>query len=317
VGDLKDCYCDLYVSYGHSGSGLAVRGRVLEGKRPALGSAETGTFGRLRASWQLLETDEIAGVEVAVELLVPNEPPRRGVAGTDKEGFFRVRFEGPLPPGTWPLRATLSGKPLRAEPVEGRALVHSNEPGIGVISDIDDTVLLTGVRDQFGKVGLIKRVLLSTPESMETFDGAADLYQRLVAAGAPLVFVSSSPWNLEPRLRSFFDLQKFPIAPMLLKDLGVGPEADSLFDHEAYKARCIEEVMATLPARRFLLVGDSGEHDPEIYGRIARERPDRVAGVYIRRVLEEPLDSARFAGAYVFDRYDDAARDMKRRGFID
>ena len=311
---LKDCYCDLYVSYGHADTGLTVRGRVLEGGRPVLGDSRTGTLGRLRATWQLLETDEIAGVEVAVELLVTNEPSaRRGVAGTDQEGFFRVRFEGPLPPGTWLLRATLAGKSLRAEPIEGRALVHSGDPGIGVISDIDDTVLLTGVRD---KAGLIKRVLLSTPEEMETFEGAADLYQRLVAAGAPLVFVSGSPWNLEPRLRSFFELRKFPVAPMLLKDLGIGPEADSLFDHEAYKVRCIEEVLATLPARRFLLIGDSGEHDPEIYRRVAREHPDRVAGIYIHRVTEEPLDSPRFAGAFVFDRYDDAAQDIKRRGLL-
>jgi phosphatidate phosphatase APP1 len=313
MGGLKDCYCDLYVSYGHSDTGLTVRGRVLEGGRPVLGSSQTGTLGRLRATWQLLETDEIAGVEVAVELLVTDQPPRRGVAGTDKEGFFRVRFEGPLPRGSWLLRATPSGKALRAEPVEGRALVHSKDAGIGIISDIDDTVLLTGVRD---KAGLIRRVLLSTPDDMETFDGAADLYQRLVAAGAPLVFVSGSPWNLEPRLRSFFELRKFPLAPMLLKDLGIGPEADSLFDHEVYKLRCIEEVMATLPARRFLLVGDSGEHDPEIYARVARERPDRVAGTYIRRVLGEPLDSPRFAGAFVFDHYADVARDMERRGFI-
>ena len=313
MGKPRDCYCDLYVSYGHADGGLTVRGRVLEGARPVLGSSQTGTFGRLRATWQLLETDEIEGVEVAVELLAGDEPSRRGVAGTDEEGFFRVRFEGPLPPGAWPLRATLAGKSLRAEPVEGRAYVHSRDPGIGVISDIDDTVLLTGVRD---KAGLIKRVLLSTPEEMETFEGAADLYQQLVAAGAPLVFVSGSPWNLEPRLRMFFELRKFPVAPMLLKDLGVGPEADSLFDHEVYKARCIEEVLATLPARRFLLIGDSGEHDPEIYGRVARERPDRVAGVYIHRVTGEPPDSPRFAGAFVFDRYQDAAQQMKRQGFI-
>lgn len=309
----QGAYLDLYVSFGHSETGLTVRGRALEGTRPVLGNAETGRLRRLQTTWQLLETDEIPDIEVAVELIAASESPRWGTARTDEEGFFRVRFDGPLPPGTWLVRASLVGERFRAATIETVALVHAASEGLGVISDIDDTVLLSGVRD---KAALIKRVLMSTPDDLQTFAGAAALYQRLVATGAPLVFVSGSPWNLEPRLRAFFELRGFPVAPMFLKDLGIGPEADPLLDHHAYKTRCIEEVMTTLPARRFLLIGDSGEHDPEIYGHMARKRPERVAGVFIHRVTGEPPESPRFDGAFVFDRYDEAARELERRGLL-
>ncbi len=306
-------YIDLYISYGNVDSGLAVRGRVLEGERPALGTAASGSLSRLRTTWKLAETDEIRDAEVRVELVTSTGTPRELTVRTDREGFFRAPFVGPLPEETCRARATLLGERYRSEPVEAPALIHPATAGIAVISDIDDTVLLSGVTN---KLELIKRVLFSTPEDLQTFQGAADLYKRLVTAGAPLVFVSSSPWNLEPRLRAFFQLRGFPAAPMLLKDLGIGPEADALIDHEGYKTRMITETLANLPARRFILIGDSGEHDPEIYGKVALAHPDRIAAVLIHRVTEEPVDSPRFSGMFVFDKYDDAARELERRGLV-
>ncbi|HLL53571.1 MAG TPA: phosphatase domain-containing protein [Myxococcaceae bacterium] len=310
---LKPAYIDLYVSYGHAPSGITIRGRVLEGTRPTLGTAATTWLGRLRTTWKLAETDELPDVEVRVELLPSSGPPRELIVRTDKEGFFRARFEGSVNAESVRSRATLRSERFVTEPVEAPALIHPETAGIAVISDIDDTVLLSNVKNRFA---LLKRVLFATPEDLETFKGAAALYQRLVGAGAPLVFVSSSPWNLEPRLRAFLQLRGFPVAPMLLKDLGIGPEADPVKDHLGYKTRMVTEVLGNLPARRFLLIGDSGERDPEIYGGIARAHPERVAAILIHRVTQEPKDSPRFEGMFVFDRYDDAAVELERRGLL-
>lgn len=315
-------YIDIYISYGTVDGGVMVRGRALEGAglRPAqIGPRKRD---RLRATWHLFETDEIAGARVEVVLRASGygghgghggEAERTAAAVTDEEGFFAAHVPGPLPAGNHTACATLRDGRYVAEPVVAPVLVHPMTPGLAVISDIDDTVLRTGVTD---KVEMLRRVLFSRPDDLETFDGAPALYQRFAAAGIPMFFVSGSPWNLEPRLRHFFARHGFPAAPMLLKDLGIGREADSLLDHVRYKTRGILGLMAALPARRFVLIGDSGERDPEIYGNIAREYPHRVAMRYIHRVTAEPPALPRFDGAVVFDSYRDVLRDAEQRGLF-
>lgn len=312
AGSRKQAYIDLYVAIGEATSGISVHGRALEGLRPTMGAKTDLRRARLRTTWRLFETDELSAVDVEVALEVNGERRVKETV-TNDEGFFTVTFEGPLPPGTHKAFARLTEKVVETEWVESPALIHDAGEGYAVISDVDDTVLRTGVTQ---KLQLIKTVLLSTPDLLHTFDGTAALYQRFAEKKLPLVFVSGSPVNLEPRLRAFLTLRGFPLAPLLLKDLGIGREADSLLDHEVYKLRRIGEVLKLLPRRKFLLIGDSGEHDPEIYGRVQREQPDRVAGVFIHRVTDESPLSARFKDMVVFDKYDVLAEELRRRGVV-
>ncbi|MFL5318875.1 MAG: phosphatase domain-containing protein [Myxococcaceae bacterium] len=295
----KDAYIDLYVSAGEEREGLSVRGRALEGKRPHLGKTGDRKRQRLVTTWRLFETDELSSVDVEVQLELPSGLRTQHVQ-TDDEGFFKARFEPPLPVGKFLARARLTEPVVATDVVSSDALVHSAEAGLGVVSDMDDTVLETGVSKKFE---LIRKVLLATPEDLQTFEGAPELFQSFAAKGHPIMFVSGSPANLEPRLRAFLELRGFPTAPMLLKDLGIGPEADSVLDHQPYKLRRIREVFDQFPRRRFLLIGDSGEHDPEIYRKVQTDHPDRVAGVFIHRVGKEKADDERFKGQRLFESY--------------
>jgi phosphatidate phosphatase APP1 len=116
------------------------------------------------------------------------------------------------------------------------------------------------------------------------FPGAPELYRDLAAGVNPVFYVSSSPWNLYAFLQGFLRHRDFPTGPVLLRDL--------LGNHEgrARKHERIEEVLALNPGLEFVLLGDSGEHDPETYADMVRAYPDRFLAVYIREVRLDPGD---------------------------
>lgn len=293
----EQAYLDLYVSWACANAGGCVKGRVLEGERPDLGDRSDNWMERLWNTFELVETDEIANVDVNVELAGGLGSTR---ARTNKEGFFEARFAGPLPAGSLRAIATLPESRWIHEPAHGLFHVFPDVPGLGVISDIDDTVLISGVTR---KLEFLKRIAFSTPNDLETYPGAAELFQQFHAAAMPCFFVSGSPWNIEPRLRAFFNLRGFPSAPLQLKDMGIDRDADDFLAQVDYKVREIRELLAALPQRRFVLLGDSGQQDPEVYAQIQREFPDRVAATCIIRVTDEQPASPRFAGQFLCNDY--------------
>jgi phosphatidate phosphatase APP1 len=203
-----------------------------------------------------------------------------------KPGWQEVALEllSPLASGAAPVTAT------------ARVLVPPPTASLGLISDLDDTVLWSDVRHRLRMLALLLR---SNAYTRKPFEGVSALYRALHrgAAGAegnPVFYVSSSPWNLYTPLRDFLRLQGLPEGPLLLKDFG-----DHLLfqppDHAAHKLRHIAQLLATYPALPFLLLGDSGEQDPEIYGRVVREHPGRVSAIYIRSVDPDPARQAAVA----------------------
>jgi phosphatidate phosphatase APP1 len=101
--------------------------------------------------------------------------------------------------------------------------------------------------------------------------------------------VSSSPWNLFDVLEEFLEAQRIPPGPLLLRDWDLGP---SMLRNAAYKTGVIREILATYPAMPFILVGDSGQEDPEIYAEIVGTHPGRILAVYIRSIRQHPEASA-------------------------
>lgn len=164
--------------------------------------------------------------------------------------------------------------------------------GITIISDIDDTVKISEVTDR-------KKLLRNTfVEEFAAVEGMAAMYRHWTEAGAQLHFVSASPWQLYAPLSEF--LSGFPPAvwhmrSIRLKDTTVLRLLD---DPLEAKLAVIDELLTSAPARRFVLVGDSGEQDPEVYGEIARRHRDQVLGILIRNVTEEQADEERFAKAF-------------------
>ncbi len=180
-----------------------------------------------------------------------------------------------------------------AGPVAGTVLLVP-PTGLSVISDVDDTVKVTEVTD---KRALLRNTLLA---DFRPVAGMPELYRRLSATGASFHYVSSSPWQLYPPLVAFLREARFPLAALELRRVR-WKELDlaALFgDPRVTKPPAIEAVMATYPRRRFCLVGDSGEKDPEVYGEIARRHRDQVACIFIRNVTAEPNDSPRYGSAF-------------------
>ena len=116
------------------------------------------------------------------------------------------------------------------------------------------------------------------------FPGAPELYRDLAAGVNPVFYVSSSPWNLHAFLLAFLRHRDFPLGPVLLRDL-----LGNRHGREQKHTR-IREVLDLHPDLSFVLLGDSGEHDPQIYADIVREYPGRILAVYIREVRLNPGD---------------------------
>lgn len=190
-----------------------------------------------------------------------------------------------------PLEVCGLGDPL---PLAAGQVYLMNQTGLSVISDIDDTLKHSHV--------ICKRTLLANTflRPFETIPGMAPLFRSWAEQGAAFHYVSSSPWQLYPHLAEHLTEEGFPAGSFHLR-------AFRLRDHlirrilmlrRSGKASVIRAMFKTFPQRRFLLVGDSGEIDPEIYGAMARRFPRQVAGILIRQ-LDGPKNApARYAKAF-------------------
>lgn len=158
-----------------------------------------------------------------------------------------------------------------------------DKKGIAVISDIDDTVKISEVAHP---KTLLKNTFL---REFEAVPGMAGFYEELAGKGASFHYVSASPWQLYAPLEEFLRDQGFPQGSMHLRTFRW---KDSSFFNlfaspEKTKNQAIEPILAAFPKRNFVLIGDSGEKDPEIYGSLARKYPRQIVRILIREVSEE------------------------------
>jgi phosphatidate phosphatase APP1 len=168
--------------------------------------------------------------------------------------------------------------------------------GLSVVSDIDDTIKISEVHSQ---AALLRNTFL---REFEAVPGMAELYRRLAARGAAFHYVSASPWQLYAHLQPFLEGQGFPagtyhLQPFRWTDETVFEMVRSPLHNKLARIRII---LDRYPRRRFVLIGDSAQEDPEIYATLARERPGQIARILIRNVTNEepggPRCQAAFAG---------------------
>ena len=152
--------------------------------------------------------------------------------------------------------------------------------GISVISDIDDTIKDSHVLD---KKKLLKKTFL---KEFQPVKGMPEIYRHWYSKGYRFHYVSSSPWQLYPVLNEFIDKQSYPQGSMHLKLIRVKDSSifNLLATPEEGKVPTITKLLTTYPKRRFILVGDSGERDANIYADIAKRYPGRIVKIYIRDV---------------------------------
>ncbi len=268
---------------------MLVLARVLQDEPLAPADAGHGKVRNLLAMLKRLESDPLPFARVRArlrggdrELVADDEGFVREWLETERggtEGWGSIRLELPHP----------SGAPPRV--TEAPILIPAAAAAYGVISDLDDTVLQSEVTNFLRAA---RMVLLENARTRLPFAGVAAFYRALEEGPAggpknPIFYVSSSPWNLYDVIDEFLEAEGIPAGPLLLRNWDLGP---SLFRQAGHKTRLIREILETFPTLPFILVGDSGQEDPEIYAEIVAAHPNRILAVYIRSVEPDPERSA-------------------------
>lgn len=202
----------------------------------------------------------------------------RHEARTDRAGYIDCVAEGSLEPGWATVRIGVEG----GEPAEARIRVIDPAARFGIVSDVDDTVMVTA----------LPRPLLAAwhtfvldEHARMAVPGMAVLYERLVNAhpGVPVVYLSTGAWNVAPALTRFLARHLYPAGPLLLTDWG--PTSERWFrSGREHKRATLVRLAQEFPNIRWLLIGDDGQHDRDIYAAFAATHPDNVAAIAIRQL---------------------------------
>ena len=276
-----------YRGYG-TRDALFLKGRVLEmsGLRPS--STDDSRRRNLRNM-----TRRFLGSEVPHARVRASHGGYELEATADEEGFFDLRFELAEPlkgetewhpvemEVTWPR----SGEGARAT---GSVLVPAGAR-FGVVSDLDDTVVHSSATDL---LKMARITLLSNARTRLPFEGVAAFYQALQRGPSggefnPIYYVSNGPWNLYDMIEELLDVHEIPAGPLFLRDWG----PTTLRERGRHKLGVIRTLLSTYPDLPFVLIGDSGERDPEIYHQIVQEHPERILAIYIRDVTTRERDA--------------------------
>ena len=281
-----DVVFEPYRGYG-TRSEVFLIGRVFRQSRPD--PAAEGTLrSELRDIGRRLSRRSLAGVTVTAHFCGTTEE-----VVTDADGYFRVHLRPAAAPAsdlTWHSMDLHLQDPTPVE-AQGQIFIPPPAARFVVISDIDDTVMHTGVGN---KIGMLWRLFVADAKSRLAFPGVAALYRALHEGKSghdanPMLYVSRAPWGIYDVLEEFFRLHHIPAGPVLfLREWGISwksPLPRKAVDHKQDLIRNMLELYSDLP---FVLIGDSGQHDPEIYRQVVEDHPGRVLAVYIRNVSRDP-----------------------------
>ena len=314
-----------YRGFGTSGK-IWLRGSVVEESTLEKPSTQGGLLEDLYITLQRFLAEEIMEATVTV---------RYGdvttTCTTDTDGFFYAELDVQTAEGWQEATVTLEDFPGRTQAphsVAGEFLIPRADARFGIISDIDDTIIRTGIAAPLQN---IRTVVESDPEARVAFPGLAPLYRALQREGAepvvnPVFYVSSGSWKLYDLIVRFKALNGIPRGPMFMDDWGLDETRWFKSSHGKHKTGTINRIMATYPDLGFILVGDSGQHDAEIYVEALHKHGDRIKAIWIRDVsddlrdakVQEIFSAAREAGVPAFAEEDllQAAIDAETRGWI-
>lgn len=201
----------------------------------------------------------------------------------DRSGIVDTHLDVDLSPGRHEAVLWTEDGP-EDNAVTADVTVLGPETALGLVSDIDDTVMVTWLpRPMLA----FWNAFVAHQSSRKVVPGMAGLYQQLRRAhpGMPVLYLSTGAWNVYPVLRRFLYKNGYPEGPLLLTDWG--PTNTGFFrSGRDHKERTLAELARTFPGVRWILVGDDGQHDPGIYTEFAAEHPDAAAAILIRQLTE-------------------------------
>jgi phosphatidate phosphatase APP1 len=285
IGKLDTIKIEPLYAFGNE-SRIFVQGRVVESYKQSKPSARKSKFQNVLAAMRRYAGSSVP--DVKVEVIYQDE---RKVLESDSEGIISCTFDQPKVESNHHDTLTLSLVPEEnIEPERRQFSMHvhrydSKHPR-GIISDIDDTILISHAT----RVG--RKFWLSISKNAYTrrpFPGISEFYKSLTNHGQhPVFYVSSSDWNLFDLIRDFLNFRNIPAGVILLKDLHIDLKNiwKSGGGGHQHKLSKIEMLLELYSGMQFILIGDSGQHDPEIYSEIIRDYPGRITAVYIREIKQ-------------------------------
>jgi phosphatidate phosphatase APP1 len=220
------------------------------------------------------------------ELYDPFDPKRDQAADfavSDSHGYLDLVAQGENSEGVHNVSYRVRGR----EAVHAPLFTIPSSAKVGVISDLDDTIIVTDVPRLLSAV---VNMLFRNPRHRKAVPGMSTFYMRLhhELPDAPFFYLSTSPWNVETALRHFIRAHGFPEGPLLLRDFDPRPKT-FIPSGVQHKLEFCEQLMADFPDMRFILIGDDGQHDPQTYAEVAKRYPGRVIAIGIRQL--EPKES--------------------------
>ncbi len=288
-----------------------LKGRVIEDHGVTSAGATDNAWQNFLNTYKRFASDEVSGVTVRGRFGSVEQ-----TAVSDEEGFFELRF--PPDPAlmaddqSWYeviLDLVKYPGPQREDTsVTGLVVVPPATAQFSVISDLDDTVIQTGVVNW---LQMARNTFLKNAHTRLPFEGVAAFYQALQvgtkATHNPIYYVSSSPWNLYDLMIDFFNVRGIPPGPLFLTDMGLTRDYLLKPSRRKHKLDTISMLLKTHSRLPFVLIGDSGEYDPDIYLQAVRDNPGRIVAIYIRDVsatrrnayMQEIAEQVKAAGSFM------------------
>jgi len=212
------------------------------------------------------------------------------------------------------------------------SFIRPHKGKLGIISDIDDTFLISHTNNFFRKLYIL---LFKNVNDRKVFKNVVPHYQALSSAGRKnteevnaFFYISSSEWNLYRFIAKFTRIHKLPKAVFLLKDIkrGITDFFMSGRGNHDHKFEKIKHVVEFYPTLKYVLMGDDSQHDPILYERICKIFPVTVIAVYIRQTgkyqktevakIMKNLESLNVAVCY-FKESSEAIKHSKSIGIIE
>ncbi|MEW6897396.1 phosphatase domain-containing protein [Trueperella pyogenes] len=227
---------------------------------------------KAQRGWRQFFTTQIGFLPVSVRLGKQTVSTR-----TDRNGYVDLLIEDHgLEPGWHEAVIT----PAAGEAITAPVMIVSDSATTGLVSDIDDTIVVTSLPRAF--LAAYNSFVLHT-NMRQPVPGMADFYRTLLDSSpeAPVFYLSTGAWNVYSTMLSFIQHNDLPIGPMLLTDWG--PTPTGLFrSGQEHKKTQLRNLLIMFPNIKWYLIGDDGQHDPIIYDELAREFPQRVRGIALR-----------------------------------
>lgn len=286
-GKLGEVKIFPYRGYGNP-SEINIMGRVLEHNGLARPKPEDSTWTNIRAMARRYMSREIPHVYLKAHF-----QGEEWLVQADDEGYFHLQMpyqEAVDSQQLWhDIHFRLIDRLISEQEdisAVGEIMIPDQRSEFGVISDIDDTILISKTTH---RIEIIRMAMVHNATTRLAFQGVAAFYRALQQGSDgqrhnPVFYVSSSPWNMYDMLEDFFRINDLPKGPILLRDIGLTANRFIKDKHARHKLEKIRRIMAYNPELPFVLVGDSGQHDPEIYRQVTEEFPGRVKAIYIRDV---------------------------------